>query len=39
VFRGGSWNYGTDFLRASDRFSFAPDHFNNSIGCRAARSP
>jgi formylglycine-generating enzyme required for sulfatase activity len=39
VWRGGSWNYITNVLRASYRDYSPPDYPGSIIGCRAARSP
>jgi formylglycine-generating enzyme required for sulfatase activity len=40
MLRGGSWNYNTNFVRASRRANFPSDFANNrDLGCRAARSP
>jgi formylglycine-generating enzyme required for sulfatase activity len=37
VIRGGGWDYPSDLLRASFRFSLTPDVHGSSIGCRLAR--
>jgi len=37
VLRGGSWDYDIRYLRAADRFGFAPDHRSGNIGFRVCR--
>jgi formylglycine-generating enzyme required for sulfatase activity len=39
VFRGGSWGYGSDFVRSSCRLFVSPGASNSSIGFRVARTP
>ena len=39
VFRGGSWSYGTSYVRSSYRTSTAPGNSDGSIGFRVARAP
>jgi formylglycine-generating enzyme required for sulfatase activity len=39
VFRGGSWNYGGAFCRASNRFWYAPSLRRNFLGFRIAAVP
>jgi formylglycine-generating enzyme required for sulfatase activity len=39
VFRGGSWYFLTNYLRASARNYLTPGATVNDIGCRAARNP
>ena len=39
VLRGGSWNYGTDYVRSSNRGSLTSGSAYNDIGFRVARAP
>jgi formylglycine-generating enzyme required for sulfatase activity len=39
VLRGGSWFTGSDDLRSSYRFKFAPGGIGGNIGFRVARAP
>jgi formylglycine-generating enzyme required for sulfatase activity len=39
VFRGGSWDYNSDYCRASIRFNAVPSNTSGSIGFRAVRTP
>ncbi len=39
VLRGGSWLYGTDDLRSSNRFTFSPGDAGGTLGFRVARAP
>jgi formylglycine-generating enzyme required for sulfatase activity len=39
VFRGGSWDNDTNYLRASDRGFTTPGFKSSRLGCRAARAP
>ena len=39
VFRGGSWNFNSDFVRSSYRRTNTPDSSNYYIGFRVARAP
>ena len=38
VLRGGPWNFGPQYLRASDRFSYNPNRGSYIIGFRCART-
>jgi formylglycine-generating enzyme required for sulfatase activity len=39
IFRGGSWNGGTNDLRASSRYVDTPGVAYNNVGFRVARAP
>jgi formylglycine-generating enzyme required for sulfatase activity len=39
LLRGGNWNYGSDFCRASRRTHYTPDYFNYGLGFRVVRNP
>jgi formylglycine-generating enzyme required for sulfatase activity len=39
VFRGGSWENNTDYVRSSARYGFAPGITDFTIGFRVARAP
>ena len=39
VLRGGSWNYDSNYCRASARFVYGPGDVNYYFGFRAARTP